>query len=38
MKNVNQKIAMPPEEEVNWPVVVGIIGFMIVIVLILNFA
>lgn len=39
MNNTNQKTATPPEEEeVNWPVVIGIIATMIIIVLILNFA
>ncbi|ADR23325.1 hypothetical protein MATR_28260 [Marivirga tractuosa] len=39
MKTTNQNIATPPdEEEVNWPVVIGIIATMIIIVLVLNFA
>jgi len=39
MKIKNQNIATPPDEEqVNWPVVIGIIVVMAVIVLLLNFA
>jgi hypothetical protein len=39
MKTINQKITSAPEEnEVNWPVVIGIIAGMVIIVLLLNFA
>lgn len=39
MKTTNQNIATPPDEEqVNWPVVIGIIAVMALIVLLLNFA
>jgi hypothetical protein len=39
MKTTNQKIVSPQnEDEVNWPVVIGIIAGMVIIVLLLNFA
>jgi hypothetical protein len=39
MKTINQKITSPPDkDEVNWPVVIGIIAGMVLIVLLLNFA
>lgn len=40
-EEINKKVLTPTdnqEEEVNWPVVIGIIATMIIIVLVLNFA